>query len=158
AYADFYGREPEELIGKRWLDFAARDDRPRFLEELTSFTPEHPERHEETRTTGVDHEVRWYLCHLYGFFDEAGNIISFQTVSTDITAHKRAQEQLAQQLSLLNAITDSAADAIFVSDGEDRVTLMNPAAERIFGWSRQELIGRKLHQVIHDRHPDGRPY
>lgn len=158
AYADFYGREPEELIGKRWLDFAARDDRPRFLEELTSFAPEHPQRHEETRTTGVDHEVRWYLCHLYGFFDEAGNIISFQTFSTDITAHKRAQEQLVQQLSLLNAITDSAADAIFVSDGEDRVTLMNPAAERIFGWSRQELIGRKLHQVIHDRHPDGRPY
>ena len=78
AYADFYGREPEELIGKRWLDFAPKDERPRFLEELTSFTPEHPERHEETRSTRVDHEVRWYLCHLYGFFDEAGKIVSFR--------------------------------------------------------------------------------
>jgi PAS domain S-box-containing protein len=35
---------------------------------------------------------------------------------------------------------------------------MNPAAERIFGWSREELAGRKLHGAIHDRHPDGRPY
>ena len=35
---------------------------------------------------------------------------------------------------------------------------MNPAAERIFGWSRQELTGRKLHDAIHDRYPDGRPY
>ena len=35
---------------------------------------------------------------------------------------------------------------------------MNPAAERIFGWSRQELTGRKLHDAIHARHPDGRPY
>ena len=51
AYAEFYGREPEELAHKRWLDFAARNERPRFLEELTSFTPEHPERHEETRST-----------------------------------------------------------------------------------------------------------
>ena len=34
AYAEFYGREPEELIGRRWLDFAAEDERPRFLEEL----------------------------------------------------------------------------------------------------------------------------
>ncbi len=102
--------------------------------------------------------MRWYLCHLYGFFDDAGNIVSFQTFGTDITPRKRAEERLAEQLGLLTAITDSAADAIFVSDGEDRVTLMNPAAERIFGWSRQELTGRKLHDAIHDRHPDGRPY
>ena len=102
--------------------------------------------------------MRWYLCHLYGFFDDAGKIVSFQTFGTDITPRKRAEEQLAEQLGLLTAITDSAADAIFVSDGEDRVTLMNPAAERIFGWSRQELTGRKLHDAIHDRHPDGRPY
>ena len=158
AYAQFYGAEPEELIGKRWLDFAPKDERPRFLEELTSFTSEHPERHEETRSTRADHEVRWYLCHLYGFFDDAGRIVSFQTFGTDITARKRAEEQLAEQLGLLTAINDSAADAIFVSDGEDRVTLMNPAAERIFGWSRQELTGRKLHDAIHDRHPDGSPY
>jgi two-component system CheB/CheR fusion protein len=157
AYAEFYGREPEELIGQRWLDFA-KDERPRFLEELTSFTPEHPERHEETRSTRADHEMRWYLCHLYGFFDGTGKIVSFQTFGTDITPRKRAEEQLAQQLCLLTAITDSAADAIFVSDGEERVTLMNPAAERIFGWSRQKLVGRKLHDAIHDRYPDGRPY
>ena len=40
AYAQFYGREPEELIGRRWLDFAAKDERPRFLDELSSFTPD----------------------------------------------------------------------------------------------------------------------
>ena len=85
AYADFYNCEPEELIGKRWLDFAVRDERPRFLEELASFTPEHPERHEETRSMRADHQVRWYLCHLYGFFDHAGKIASFQTFGTDIT-------------------------------------------------------------------------
>jgi PAS domain S-box-containing protein len=158
AYAKYYGREPQELIGKRWLDFAASDERPRFLDELATFTPEHPERHEETRSTRADRKLRWYLCHVYGFFDDAGNILSFQTFGTDITARKGAEEHLAEQLGLLTAITDSAADAIFVSDGEDCVTLMNPAAERIFGWSRQELTGRKLHDAIHDRHPDGRPY
>jgi PAS domain S-box-containing protein len=158
AYAEFYGREPEELIGQRWLDFAAADERPRFLEELSSFTPEDPERHEETRSTRADREVRWYLCHMYGFFDGNGNIVSFQTFGTDITERKRAEEALKRQIGVLAAITDSAADAIFVSDREERVTLMNAAAERIFGWSRQELIGRKLHDVIHNRYPDGRPY
>ncbi len=158
AYAEFYGRQPEELIGRRWLDFAPKDEQPRFLQELASFTPENPERHEETRSTRADHEVRWYLCHLYALFDDTGDIVSFQTFGTDITERKRAERQLAQQLALLTAITDSAADAIFVSDREERITLINPAAERIFGWSREELIGRKLHDAIHDRHPDGSPY
>ncbi|MGA7426213.1 MAG: PAS domain S-box protein, partial [Rhodoplanes sp.] len=158
AYAQFYGTEPQELIGKRWLDFAAPDERPRFLEELSSFTPEHPQRQEETSSTRIDQDVRWYLCHLYSFFDDAGQIISFQTFGTDITARKRAEEQLARQIDLLTAITDSAADAIFVSDGEERITFMNPAAERIFGWSREELMGRKVHDAIHHRYPDGRPF
>lgn len=158
AYAQFYGTEPEKLIGKRWLDFAAEEERPRFLEELASFTPEHPERHEETRTTRADREVRWYLCHLYGLFDEKGRVVSFQTFGTDITARKRADAQLAQQLALLTAITDGAADAIFVSDGEEHITLANRAAERIFGWNQADLIGRKLHDVLHDRYPDGRPF
>ena len=158
AYAQFYGTEPQELIGKRWLDFAAPDERPRFLEELSSFTPEHPQRQEETSSTRIDPDVRWNPCHLYSFFDDAGHIISFQTFGTDITARKRAEEQLARQIDLLTAITDSAADAIFVSDGEERITFMNPAAERIFGWSREQLMGRKQHDAIHHRYPDGRPY
>ena len=60
--------------------------------------------------------MRWYLCHLYGFFDDAGKI-----VVPDLRHRhhcKRIEEQLAEQLGLLTAITDSAADAIFVSDGE----------------------------------------
>ena len=65
---------------------------------------------------------------------------------------------MAEQLGLLTAITNSAADAIFVSDVEERVTFMNLAAVRIFGWSRQELTGQKLHDAIHGRYPDGRPY
>lgn len=158
AYAQFYGTEPDKLIGRRWLDFAAPDERPRFLEELESFTPERPERHEETRSTRADREVRWYLCHLYGFFDGKGRVISFQTFGTDITARKRAEAQLARQLALFTAITDSAADAIFVSDSEARVTLVNAAAERIFGWSQAELIGRKLHGTLHDRYPDSRAF
>ena len=119
---------------------------------------EHPQRQEETSSRRIDQDVRWYLYHLYSFFDDAGHIISFQTFGTDITARKRAEEQLARQIDLLTAITDSAADAIFVSDGEERITFMNPAAERIFGWSREELMGRKLHDAIHHRYPDGRPF
>jgi PAS domain S-box-containing protein len=42
-------------------------------------------------------------------------------------------------------------------DDQGCVTYMNPAAEKVFGWTTQELTGRVLHDVLHYKHPDGRP-
>lgn len=154
AYAAFYGSDPRDLVGKRWIDFAAADGRPRFLDELSSFTPANPARHELTRSTGVEGQVRWYLCHLYAFFDKAKKLDFFQTFATDITDRKQAEEKVAEQVALLTAITESAADAIFVTDSHGCVTFLNAAAERIFGWSREALIGRNLHDFIHRQEPN----
>lgn len=158
AYAEYYGREPENLVGRRWVDFAAANSRPRFLDELHTLTPERPERREETLSTAGNGEKRWHLCHIHAFFDQAEKMAFLQSFATDISERKRAEAQLAQQLGLLTAMMESAAEGIFVVDGDEHVTFMNPAAERIFGWSKEELNGQKLHDVTHYQHPDGRPY
>ncbi len=62
------------------------------------------------------------------------------------------ESQLAQLLA------HHAADAFYTMDAEGRVTYANPAAEQMFGWSRQEMIGRVLHELIHHHHPDGAPF
>lgn len=55
-------------------------------------------------------------------------------------------------------VIENAADAIFVMDTEGRTVFANAAAERTFGWTRDELRGRILHDVVHHHHPDGRPF
>src|ERR687890_835751 len=71
---------------------------------------------------------------------------------------KRTEEALQYQLGLTRTITDNAADSLFLWDTEGRVTFMNPAAEDTFGWRQEELLGEVLHDRMHHRHPDGRPY
>ena len=148
-----------ETPSRNWLEkYIHPDDQPRVLAAINEAIEKRSDFELEHRVRRGDGSLGWTFSRAVPLLDESGEIVEWFGAASDITARKRAEERLAQQLDLLAAITDSAADAIFVSDGEARVTLMNPAAERIFGWSREELTGRKLHDAIHDRRPDGRHY
>ncbi len=65
---------------------------------------------------------------------------------------------LDRSSEIAELIAESAADAIFMMDADGRITFANPAAERIFGWSRAELLGQILHDLLHHHHPNGAPY
>ncbi|MCC6730390.1 MAG: PAS domain S-box protein [Chthonomonadales bacterium] len=57
---------------------------------------------------------------------------------------KRAGEQLRFQAQLLDAI----GQAVVATDVHDTVTYWNGCAERVFGWERDEALGRKSHELI----------
>jgi PAS domain S-box-containing protein len=69
-----------------------------------------------------------------------------------------AFDALGDDAGLAKLITMNAADAIFLMDGEGRTLFANPAAEKMFGWTKEELVGRVLHDILHHHRPDGRPF
>ena len=56
----------------------------------------------------------------------------------DMTDRKRAEEQIAEQAAFL----DKARDAILVRDLEGKILFWNKGAERMYGWTREEVVGR----------------
>src|SRR3712207_2092364 len=64
----------------------------------------------------------------------------------------------SRPVDLAKLIVENAADSIFVMDVEGRTVFANPAAERTFGWSNEELFGKTLHDLVHHHYPDGRPF
>jgi PAS domain S-box-containing protein len=67
--------------------------------------------------------------------DESGGVVGNMVAYTDVTERK-AQEQRLQ------ALIDASPVALVEFDTDTRIRLWNPAAERIFGWTREEMIGR----------------
>ena len=56
---------------------------------------------------------------------------------------------------VLEAIAEGAADAFVVADEEWRVVLWNREAERVFGYRREEVLGRDLRNALFPKHRDG---
>ena len=158
SFLDLIGKSLDEVKPRGWLDRLPPEDVRRTLHAWRECVRTGGEWTCEHRVKGKDGVWRTILSLGRPVRDGQGRITSWGGFNLDISERKQAEDELSRQFGLLTAITDSAADAIFVSDSEGRFTLVNAAAERIFGWSRHELMGRKLHEAIHDRHPDGRPY
>ncbi|KUG19673.1 MAG: PAS domain S-box protein [Methanomicrobiaceae archaeon] len=65
-------------------------------------------------------------------------------IGIDITARRQAEEQLAYQARLLSHIHD----VIIGTDASFRITMWNPAAERLYGWTADEAMGKPVYEVI----------
>ena len=74
-----------------------------------------------------------------------GRVTHFIAIKRDITRRKREAETLLEQAALL----DKAKDAITVRDLEHRVTYWNKSAERLYGWSVAEAVGRVVTELLY---------
>ncbi len=64
------------------------------------------------------------------------------TMMMDITDRKHAEEQLRETRDALQTIIFSSPLAILTLDADDHVTMWNPAAETLFGWSDKQILGK----------------
>jgi two-component system CheB/CheR fusion protein len=76
--------------------------------------------------------------------DTRGHLTEVAMTSRDITDRKRSELALAASERRLRAILDTAADAIVTIDEQSVIEGFNPAAERMFGYSRDEAIGQNV--------------
>jgi PAS domain S-box-containing protein len=77
----------------------------------------------------------------------------YQTAIIDLSERKRHEQQLAEQARLL----DLSTDAIIVRDVKDRVTYWNKGAARIYGYAREEALGKVTHDLLKTEHPEPLP-
>lgn len=68
-------------------------------------------------------------------------------------------EQVFERIEKQNQLILSAAgEGIYGLDAEGKTTFVNPAAERILGWSTEDMVGHDAHLMFHHTHADGRHF
>ncbi len=110
-------------------------------------------RHADGRTIWVRDWVRLVPPH-------AGDEPGFVGCMLDVTAEKLAEQRLRDSVGLNRTLVTNALDAVVSMDEDGVVLEFNPAAERMFGFRRDETLGRSLADLIvplesRERHRDG---
>jgi PAS domain S-box-containing protein len=75
----------------------------------------------------------------------------WQGIMVDITATRVQDQALHELTESLRGVFQAAPLAILVLEPDGRVRYWNPAAERIFGWTAAEVLGRPLPYIPHDK-------
>ncbi|MEO8878842.1 MAG: response regulator [Gemmatimonadaceae bacterium] len=152
------GYEPAELTAVGPLHFVHPDDEEiaRHANEVVFRNPlALPVQYRIRRADGT---FAWFETTGQPVIDaERHTLIEIVTVSRDISQRREVEED-GKRLAVRNALLlESAAEGIVGLDHEGTIIFLNPAGERILGWTADELLGKSQHAFLHHSRPDGTP-
>ncbi|HWC29299.1 MAG TPA: PAS domain S-box protein [Dehalococcoidia bacterium] len=122
------GYEPEEIIGREWLDLVVPEDRETAAQGIAAMLAGDLKAPFEYRVTAGDGGVRWLMATVRrvvfrGIQSVAGDFVAGHL--TDITDRKDAEDRLQRALAMYAATIESTTDGIFVVDQDGRMVSRN---------------------------------
>jgi len=145
AVSQILGYSPDEVLGKHYTEFLTPQDKATQQHYATSHRPFYAllshYRHKDgrqilTESTGLP------------IINAAGKLLKWRGVDRDITARMHFQDALIESEKRIRLIIESSLSAIVIMDSYGIVTDWNHPAEKIFGWTKDEAIGRRLDELV----------
>ena len=149
AFAELFGWEPGEMIGRSCREVLGpelyRTNVP-FVQralagETQQFDCEIVDRQGATLYTQISYVPDWADGEVCGFF----------ALITDMSARRRAEQQLADEKRRMATILDAISECVFSLDGEHTLVHINAAAARMTGHDLRSAVGQRIEDVVNVR-------
>ena len=149
SLCEMLGYSPAQLLERTFQDITFADDLNGDLELVRQILAGEIASYDlEKRYVRGDGALMWAFLSVALVRDESGAPLYFVSQVQDISARKVVEEQLRQSEARKAAIVETALDCIITIDTQSRVLEWNGAAEKTFGYSREEALNAPLHQLI----------
>lgn len=148
ALSEIVGYPPDELVTKTLQEITHPDDldtdlgyvRRLLAGTMRTYSIEKRYLHADGHVVCVDLSV--------ALVKDDGAPLYFIVQVQDVTDRRRTEDALRASERRFRQLVDTSTEAFIAMDAEGRITEWNRQAERIFGWSRDEALGRRMADTI----------
>jgi len=141
------GYRQEEFIGFKLAKlYVEPKGRANFLQSLKESNGSVEDY--EVQLQRQDGQVIWISTNAHLYSDEYGNPLGVEGIARNVTSKKLAEEEIRESRQRLSFHMKQTPLGVIEWDVDFKAIEWNPAAERIFGYSRNEAIGRHAAEMI----------
>lgn len=146
------GYKPQEIVGKKYFyDLFHPEDRERLKKAaFDAFAKKEPFREFINRNVHKDGNLVWLSTSGVAVLNKEGQLLGYRGADANITDRIRTEEALRESEERYRAVVEISPDVIFnISAGDGTITSLNPAFQKITGWSDTEWLGKPFTSIIH---------
>ncbi len=143
------GYQPDEMLGRAFYDLMSDEE---SLQTQIAFRESARQQLQiknlENWCIAKDGRRVLFSTNAVPILDETGNLVGYRGVDTDLTEHRRMEENLRNSEERHRLIADNAYDVIWTMNIDGRLTYVSPSVEKLQGFTPDEFMQRTFEEMF----------